>query len=596
MTAAAKTNPKFEALLGFLRQTRGFDFTGYKRPSLLRRINSRMGNINIRSYDEYMDYLEVHPEEFGRLFNSILINVTSFFRDAPAWDYLAEEVVPKLLESKGPEKPIRVWSAGCASGEEAYTAAMVLAEVMGTEPFQERVKIYATDVDEEALAVARHASYTEKDLEVVPVELKKRYFESNNTRYGFRPDLRRSVIFGHHDLIQDAPISRLDLLVCRNTLMYFNAETQTHILNRFHFALNRNGFLFLGKGELLLSHAKLFNPLDTRNRIFSKVENATVRDQVLEIPPSNNVARHLRLRDAALETSPLARIVIDSNGHLVFATQRARSLFGLVPKDMGRPINELEIYYRPADLRSLIEPAYAERRTVTLNRVERHFAGGETQYLDVHVSPLWEDDGTQIGVSVAYIEVTHYVKMQEELQHSTHELETTSEELQSTNEELETTNEELQSTNEELETMNEELQSTNEELHTVNEEMRQRTDELNNVNAFLNSILSSMRAAMVVLDSDMIVLIWNQQAENLWGLRSEEVQGKSFMNLDIGLAVEALRKQIRACITGDSEYQRTVVDAVNRRGQKIKCCVTCSRFVDDTKKDAGAVLLMEELD
>ena len=171
-------------------------------------------------------------------------------------------------------------------------------------------------------------------------------------------------------------------------------------------------------------------------------------------------------------------------------------------------------------------------------------------------------------MSVAYLDVTHYVKLQEELQHSTQELETTSEELQ----------------------------STNEELNTVNEEMRQRTEELNNVNAFLNSILSNMRAAMVVLDSDLLVLIWNLKAENMWGLRAGEVQGKSFMNLDIGLPVEDLRKQIRACLTGESEYAHSILEAVNRRGRKISCRVTCSRFIDETKKDAGVVLLMEEID
>ncbi|HEU4341646.1 MAG TPA: protein-glutamate O-methyltransferase CheR [Candidatus Binatia bacterium] len=247
------TNAKFEALLEFLRQSRGFDFTGYKRASLMRRVNKRMELVNNKTYDDYMDYLEVHPDEFGHLFNAILINVTSFFRDAPAWDFFRSEVIPQIVERRETDGVIRIWSAGCASGEEAYSLAMSFAEAVGIDGFQQRVKIYATDVDEEALNLARQASYSAKALEPVSDELRKKYFEVVNDRYVFRPDLRRSVIFGRHDLIQDAPISRLDLLVCRNTLMYFNAETQAGILSRFHFALNRTGFLFLGKAELLLT-------------------------------------------------------------------------------------------------------------------------------------------------------------------------------------------------------------------------------------------------------------------------------------------------------------------------------------------------------
>ncbi len=164
-----------------------------------------------------------------------------------------------------------MWSAGCASGEETYSLAILLAEALGAETFRQRVKIYATDVDEDALNQARQAAYTDKDLRTVAADLRERYFEANGDRYVFRPDLRRSIIFGRHDLFQDAPISRLDLLVCRNTLMYFNAEAQHRILARFHFALNEDAYLFLGKAEMLLTHANLFSPVDLRHRIFLKV-------------------------------------------------------------------------------------------------------------------------------------------------------------------------------------------------------------------------------------------------------------------------------------------------------------------------------------
>ena len=236
----------------------------------MRRVAMRAQILHLDSFADYMDYLEVHPEEFPQLFNTVLINVTSFFRDPPAWDYLAREVLPGILREKKSGEPLRVWSAGCASGEEAYTAAILLAEAMGVEAFRNQVKIYATDIDEDALNVARQGTYGEKDLQPIDEQLRCKYFEPLNGRYIFRVDLRRSVIFGRHDLTQDAPISRLDLLICRNTIMYFNSEAQARILARFHFALNDSGRLFLGRAELLLTHGNLFTPLDLKARAFAK--------------------------------------------------------------------------------------------------------------------------------------------------------------------------------------------------------------------------------------------------------------------------------------------------------------------------------------
>jgi two-component system CheB/CheR fusion protein len=268
--------PEFEALLDYIKYTRGFDFTGYKRPSLMRRICKRMQMVGVEGFSAYQDYLEVHPEEFAPLFNTILINVTGFFRDPAAWDYLAARIVPHILEEKKSDGPIRVWSAGCASGEEAYSLAMQFAEALGVEVFIERVKIYATDVDEESLVQARQATYPERALEGVPEELRRKYFEPVANGFMFRASLRRAIIFGRHDLVQDAPISRLDLLVSRNTLMYFNAETQAQILARFHFALNPTGVLFLGKAEMLLTHANLFVPVELKCRIFTKVPPGSI--------------------------------------------------------------------------------------------------------------------------------------------------------------------------------------------------------------------------------------------------------------------------------------------------------------------------------
>jgi two-component system, chemotaxis family, CheB/CheR fusion protein len=205
-------NAEFEGLLLYLKQSRGFDFSAYKRSSLMRRVLVRMQAAGFGTFTEYLDYLQVDAEEFTRLFNTILINVTSFFRDAGAWEALANNVLPDVIRGIPEEHPIRVWSAGCASGEEAYTIAMLLAEALGLEQFRQRVKIYGTDVDEEALTEARQATYSSRAVEEVSPALLAKYFERQDQRFTFNKELRRSVIFGRHDLIQDAPISRVTLL------------------------------------------------------------------------------------------------------------------------------------------------------------------------------------------------------------------------------------------------------------------------------------------------------------------------------------------------------------------------------------------------
>lgn len=610
------SNEIFEELLEYLRRSRGFDFTGYKRSSLMRRVRKQMMAHELEHFSEYLDYLQVHPEEFLPLFNTILINVTAFFRDASAWKYLRNQALPQLINNKPNNSAIRVWSAGCASGEEAYTLAMLLAETLGVEKFRQRVKIYATDVDEEALTQARHAIYSSQSLQSVPAELREQYFEPLGEQWIFRPDLRRGVIFGRHDLVQDAPISRLDLLVCRNTLMYFNAETQTKILDRFHFALNDTGILFLGKAEMLLTHANLFTPISLQHRIFRRVPKNNRRERLLMFPTnseegmSNGITQYVHLREATFDTAPYAQIVVDHNGNLVLANAQSRSMFGMSFLDQGRPLQDLEISYRPLELRSPIEKVYQERTSITVSNVARHVRDEEVQYLDIQIVPLEEQDGEIIGVSIIFVDMTRYHDLQtelqranqeletanEELQSSNEELETTNEELQSTNEELETTNEELQSTNEELETMNEELQSTNEELQTINEELRQRTNDLNHANAFLNSILTSLRAGVVVVNPQFNILSWNHEAENLWGLRAEEVRGESFLSLDIGLPVEQLREPIRNCLSGQINPLDLVLNATNRRGRSIQCRISLNPLIGFDQERQGVILLMEEIE
>jgi|SRR5215211_3535814 len=603
----------FQSLLEYLRQSRGFDFTGYKRSSLERRIQKRMEEVGIESYAEYQDHLEVTPDEFTDLFNTILINVTAFFRDKPAWDYLAEKIVPTVLDAVPDPQPIRIWSAACASGEEAYSAAMVMAEALGEDDFKRRVKVYATDLDEEALTLARHATYSREALKAVPGELAEKYFVSGPLGKTFRPDLRRSVIFGRNDLVQDAPISRIDLLISRNALMYFTPEAQGRILGHFNFALHERGFLFLGKSEMLVTHTDLFVPHDLKWRVFVKVRRSGLRERlsfVTEAPAieaEQSEERYAQLRAAALEIAPDAVIVADPAGFVAAINQKARALFALGPAYLGRPLQDLEISYRPVDLRSAIARATAERKRVELGRTAWTPAGGEQKMLDITVTPL-AGEGENLGVTIVFEDVTEHARLDEqagrskrqletayeELQSTVEELETTNEELHSTNEELETTNEELQSTNEELETMNEELHSTNDELEAVNREQLTRSSELDRVNMILEGILGSLGVGVVVVDRDQLVQVWNAASSDLWGLRSDEVEGRPLRSLDINLPLADLSEPIAIALGPEGRPAGLTVEAINRRGRTFQCWVRVLPLRDGAGQPYGAILLMAD--
>jgi two-component system, chemotaxis family, CheB/CheR fusion protein len=608
-----EVSQEFETLLLYLKQSRGFDFTAYKRSSLMRRVLVRMQNVEIKSFAEYLDFLQVDPDEFTRLFNTILINVTSFFRDAATWEFLGSSVLPQLLDSIPPEDPIRWWSAGCASGEEAYSMAILLAEALGPDEFRARVKIYGTDVDEEALTEARQAMYSSRSVEEVPPALLQKYFDQHGDRFVFNKELRRSVIFGRHDLIQDAPISRINLLACRNCMMYFNAEAQARILARFHFALADGGLLFLGKAETLLTHSGAFAAVDVKRRIFTKaggnrLDDRQITAEAVRSLPAEDVVQ--RLRQAASDMAPVPQLLVDNTGRIVHVNGQLRAHFGITSRDIGRPLQDLELSYRPFELRSSIDRAYAERRPVAQSEVEWRGPGG-TSFFDLLVVPVPDGNGTFLGCSIIFTDVTrsHLLQQEvqrthqeletalEELQSTNEELETTNEELQSTVEELETTNEELQSTNEELETMNEELHSTNEELQTINDEARERSDALDESNAFLESILTSLRSAVIMLDRDLQIHKWNNRAEDMWGLRSNEVMRKNFLNLDIGLPVEQLKAPVKACLFREADFLELELDATNRRGKTIRIKVTCTQLADPNGgQPRGVILLIEELD
>ena len=610
MDGEDQTDDTFEALLRYLRDSRGFDFTGYKRNSLMRRVRHRMDQAGQKTFDEYLDTLQTDPDEFEALFNTILINVTTFFRDPDAWEFIRTDVIPAILAGRGPTDPIRIWSAGCASGQEPYSLAMLLAEALGLDEYRQRVKIYATDVDEDALTEARAASYNAAAVESVPEELRKRYFDQTNGRFVFHKDIRRAVIFGRNDLVKDAPISRVDFLACRNTLMYMNGETQRNVLDRLHFALAPQGVLFLGHAEMMLSRNDRFAPVDTDSRIFRKALGT--QDVGTQFDASSAMVRHGDLsgldpiRELAFGASPVAQIVVTGEDTVAMINQQAEKAFGLSARDIGRLLRDLEVSYRPLELRSYIEQAKVERRSARVQDVRWVRPGAEDTWYEIHVNPLVDTENGLVGVSVVFFDVTSNRSLvdkvvqtnrqleaaYEELQSTNEELETTNEELQSTVEELETTNEELQSTNEELETMNEELQSTNDELHTINDTLRDRSIELEEARTFLSSLANSIQLGMVVVDREMRVVVWNRAAEELWGLRSDETIGTVLTSLDMGLPLDDVRPLIGHALVDPESAGETVVDAVNRRGRKARVRVTCTPF-RSSDSVSGAMLLME---
>src|SRR3989449_3095660 len=348
--------------------------------------------------------------------------------------------------------------------------------------------VCSSDLDEGALSQGRQGSYTLGDRAPAPAAFREKYLERAAARYVFRHELRRAIIFGRLDLIADAPISRLDLLACRNALIYLNLEAQRQVLDRFHFALNETGFLFLGRAEMLLMHANLFTPVNLKHRIFVRTPKVNLADHLAlpahggDADAETKTSPGVRLRALAIDAVSVGQVVVDASDTIVLANELVRARLRLSARDVGRPLRDVELCYRPVELRPLIERALAERRPAGVANVERSGPDGQIRYYDVLVTPLLEEGSQPLGVAITFTDVTRYAQLRAELERSHAELETAYEELQSANEELQTTNEELQSTVEELETTNEELQSSNEEMETLNAELQSTNEEMQTTN------------------------------------------------------------------------------------------------------------------
>ncbi|MBW4662605.1 MAG: chemotaxis protein CheR [Chroococcus sp. CMT-3BRIN-NPC107] len=401
---------ELDNFLEYLKQNRGCDLTLYKHSTLQRRLGVRMHQIGISSYGSYLDYLKHHPDELACLLDTIFINFTGFFRDFDAWEYLANEIIPKIISRKKPHEPIRIWSASCASGEEAYTLALLFVEALGIEQYLQQVQIYATDVDEAALKQARQQRYTNSEVAGVPPALLSKYFEPTPQGYVFNPTLRRRVIFARHNLLEDAPISKLDLLVCRNTLMYFKHEAQVKILIRFHFALNNLGFIFLGKAETLVSRSLLFVPASIKHRIFSKGAKLESND-VLMLSNKNSPANKSTLLDAkniwqsAFKTSPIAQLIIEPKGRLIGANESAKTLLNLSTNDLGQSWQQLPFIAQFGDLNLPLQQTLGDRSQISIKNTQWSTAKGEYK-LNVDLTPIFDFKRRFLGISVTFIDVT----------------------------------------------------------------------------------------------------------------------------------------------------------------------------------------------
>ena len=405
----SEANPEFEALLDYLKHSRSCDLTGYKRSTLMRRFQYRMQSININSYQSYQQYLQSEPSEWLALLDDVLINVTSFFRDRDAWVTLANEIIPKLIARKQPQESIRVWSAACASGPEVYSLVILFAEALGIESCLQRVKFYGTDVDKAALEQARQGIYQPREVTEIPPDLLEKYFEQSDRGYVFHPQLRRSIIFGCHNLAEDAPLSKIDLLVCRNALIYFNADTQANILIRFHFALKNNGFLFLGNAETLITKRQIFTPVHMKHRIYAKGLKLGVDEHLQLTPPTRKkqavdfLAPHIRIWQTAFETSPFAQLTVDSNSCLIMANERANALFGLTPNNFGRPLRSL----KPGQMLGLcrsIKQVNSDFCPVTLKNVEWR-TPTDTTYFDIFIIPVFSSEGHLLAMNLTFTDI-----------------------------------------------------------------------------------------------------------------------------------------------------------------------------------------------
>jgi len=555
-----KAQSALEKIVILLRNQTGHDFSLYKKNTIYRRIERRMGLHQIARIADYVRYVQTNPQEAELLFKELLIGVTSFFRDPAAWEQLKGEVLPPLLAGRPKGGVLRAWTPGCSTGEEAYSLAIVFKEAMEQikPPRNLLLQIFATDLDKDAVDKARQGVYPSNIVADVSEERLRRFFVQDDRGYRMSKEIRETVIFAPQNLVMDPPFTKLDIITCRNLLIYLAPELQKKLLPLFHYSLNPGGFLFLGSAETIGASTVMFAPLAGKMRLYRRLDNAT-QAQLVDFPPAFAPA----LPGAAASTAPPRDLKPAPNlqtlaDHLLLQHYSPAAVLTTDKGDIlyisGRTGKYLEpaagkanwnIFAMARDglrytLNEACQKAVRQQNTIALKSVRVGTNGG-TRCLNITVQPLTEPEAMRGMVMFVFTDVLtppetktpgkgHRVsagrasleQMEQELRQAgeetqtiREEMQTSQEELKSTNEELQSTNEELQSTNEELTTSKEEMQSMNEELQTVNHELQSKVDELSWASTDMKNLLNSTDIATLFLDDALRVRRFTTQAAKI---------------------------------------------------------------------------------
>ena len=539
-----------------LRAQTGQDFSMYKKSTLYRRIERRMGIHQIDKIGTYVRYLQDNPQELEILFKELLIGVTTFFRDPAAWEQLKTKAVPDLLSNWPAGKTLRAWTPGCSTGEEAYSLAIVIKEVLEQIKYKGNfsIQIFATDLDREAIDKARQGSFPVNiTADLSPERLKKCFIREDNG-YRISKEIREMVTFAPQNIIMDPPFTKLDILTCRNLLIYLAPEIQKKLIPLFHYTLNPGGLLFLGSAETIGGFNQLFTPVDAKSRIYRRTESA-LKAEPVDFPTS------LAARPGIIEdTRPMkpegklqsmadqlllqqyapAAVLVNSNGDILYISGRTGKYLEPPAGKANWNIFAMAREGLRYELGGAFKKALRQKDAVTLQGLKVGTNGGE-QFMDLIVQAIAEPEALRGAVIIVFKDTAApqetntasrtkaskaHGKKLEELEHellqardeirTTHEeMQTSQEELKSTNEELQSTNEELQSTNEELTTSKEELQSMNEELQTVNAEQQTKVDEFTRTHNDMKNLLNSTDIATVFLDNELKIRRFTTQAAKI---------------------------------------------------------------------------------
>jgi len=542
-----------------LRGITGHDFSLYRKSTIGRRIERRMSQHNIEDIGVYARYLKENPAEVRTLFKELLINVTGFFRDAEAFAALQKDILPQLCHDKRDDYVIRVWVAGCATGEEAYSIAMLLRELMDQTHRKFKVQIYGTDLDDDAIAVARAGLYPPNIAQDVTPERLRRFFDKEDAGYRARKEIREMVVFAVQNVIKDPPFTRLDLLSCRNVMIYLESELQNRLIPAFHYALKPGGVLFLAPSESIGDHTELFSPLNPKWRFYRANHSAETSRAVLarglswtaEVggkAPNAVIMKTWETDIAELTRRVLAQcfapasVVTDLKGDTLYVHGETGKYLRPAPGQASLNVIEMAREGLEQGLRAAIR-AVASEGTPTLDRQMQVKTNGGFTTVSLSVRPLPGSDGARNLLLVSFQDVAspaarpgrkrvvkpaepgrieelerdlNYLK--ERHQADVREQQTSNEELKSTNEEMQSTNEELQSTNEELETSKEELQSVNEELITVNAELQTKIEELAGAQNDTKNLLESIRVGIIFLDRQLRIRSFTGEATRIYRL------------------------------------------------------------------------------